>query len=317
MFTGEDFFLDKTSIHLKRIGNGTFSSVYLTDYKGGKVILKKYKKEERFKKYALKEIEILKNLEEKDINNIIYFYGSFEHYGYDYLVLEYVKNDLYKYIFINDNKITFDETLNITKKILNGLDYIHKNNIIHCDLKPENIVYEPEIDCLKIIDFGSAMYTYEEKTSFYIQSRFYRAPEVIFNLKYNHLIDIWSCACITYEILFRTPLFKCKNEDELVSQLCNMLGIPPKLYKTSNKFNKYYCVKDEIFYLKDDNYKIINPEMTGLETNISIKLSRKCKYIDHNLRNRFIDFLKSIITYDFNERLEASDLLQNKLFNRY
>lgn len=76
-----------------------------------------------------------------------------------------------------------------------------RNGIIHCDLKPENILLERcGYTNVKVIDFGSSCYIGQNAYA-YIQSRFYRAPEVIFGSEYEEPIDIWSLGCIAAELL--------------------------------------------------------------------------------------------------------------------
>ena len=65
-------------------------------------------------------------------------------------------------------------------------------SVIHCDLKPENILLvNPKRSTIKIIDFGSSC-KFGEGTYLYIQSRYYRSPEVLLNLPYDMKIDMWS-----------------------------------------------------------------------------------------------------------------------------
>ena len=82
-----------------------------------------------------------------------------------------------------------------------------ENEIIHCDIKPENILLRrPNKSGIKIIDFGSG--TFENKQFYtYIQSRFYRAPEIILGIKYTPAIDMWSFGCMLYELCIGKPLF--------------------------------------------------------------------------------------------------------------
>lgn len=75
------------------------------------------------------------------------------------------------------------------------------NRIIHCDLKPENILLcQEKRSKLRIIDFGSSCYV-NDRTYNYIQSRFYRAPEILLGLEYGTPIDMWSLGCIVAELI--------------------------------------------------------------------------------------------------------------------
>jgi len=92
-------------------------------------------------------------------------------------------------------------------QILEGLDVLRAAAIIHCDLKPENILLHPAGGGrLKLIDFGSACF--EGRTVYsYIQSRFYRSPEVILGCPYSTSIDMWSFGCVAAELFLGLPLF--------------------------------------------------------------------------------------------------------------
>lgn len=78
--------------------------------------------------------------------------------------------------------------------------YLHHLRIIHCDLKPENILIKSYSRCeIKVIDLGSSCFLLDN-LSLYVQSRSYRAPEVILGLPYDQKIDIWSLGCILAEL---------------------------------------------------------------------------------------------------------------------
>ena len=98
--------------------------------------------------------------------------------------------------------------------MLNGLKQLREEKIMHCDLKPENILLkEAGRTGIKIIDFGSACF--KGKTIYtYIQSRFYRAPEIILGMKYGPEIDMWSLGCILAELYNGLPLFAGDSEHE-------------------------------------------------------------------------------------------------------
>jgi serine/threonine protein kinase len=85
-------------------------------------------------------------------------------------------------------------------------------NVIHCDLKPENIMLKyREKACIKLIDYGNACFA-NKKAYRYVQSRHYRAPEVILELPYSSAIDMWSLGCILYELHFGgETLFKSEE----------------------------------------------------------------------------------------------------------
>lgn len=92
-----------------------------------------------------------------------------------------------------------------------------KTPLISCSL---------ESPIIKIIDFGSACD--ERQTVYtYIQSRFYRSPEVLLGLPYSAAIDMWSLGCIVVELFLGLPLFPGSSEYNQVSRITEMLGLAP------------------------------------------------------------------------------------------
>lgn len=122
-------------------------------------------------------------------------------------------------------------SLNLTRKfayqILVSLCYLRSLDIIHCDLKPENILLKSaKNSTVKLIDFGSSCY-YTNRMYSYIQSRFYRSPEVLLGLQYDAAIDMWSLGCILVELHTGIPIFDGRNEGEQISKIVQILGVPP------------------------------------------------------------------------------------------
>jgi len=112
-------------------------------------------------------------------------------------------------------------------QILEALKFLRSNNIIHCDLKPENILLKSHQKSeVKLIDFGSSCFSHE-KIYTYIQSRFYRAPEIMFAIPYTTAIDMWSLGCILAELHTGIPLFPGENEPEQMSYIMEVNGFPP------------------------------------------------------------------------------------------
>lgn len=88
----------------------------------------------------------------------------------------------------------------IAIQCLESLQFLHGLGLIHCDLKPENILVKSYSRCeIKVIDLGSSCFETDHLCS-YVQSRSYRAPEVILGLPYDKKIDIWSLGCILAEL---------------------------------------------------------------------------------------------------------------------
>jgi dual specificity tyrosine-phosphorylation-regulated kinase 2/3/4 len=85
----------------------------------------------------------------------------------------------------------------------------------------------PGRSLIKVIDFGSSCLE-TERVYTYIQSRFYRSPEVILGLSYNTAIDMWSVGCIIAELYTGIPLFPGENEQEQLGCIMEVIGLPDR-----------------------------------------------------------------------------------------
>ena len=111
-----------------------------------------------------------------------------------------------------------------TKELVLFLTKIHALRIYHCDIKPENIMFRPEKPRKPVlIDFSSAC-TPDFQPFTYLQSRFYRAPEVLLGLKpYGDKIDIWSLGCSLVELYLGLPLFPGGCSYDQLSKICRLI----------------------------------------------------------------------------------------------
>lgn len=119
-----------------------------------------------------------------------------------------------------------------------ALDLVHSLHMIHCDLKPENVLVKSISKCeIKIIDFGSSCFIQDHLSS-YIQSRSYRAPEVILGCNYDYKIDIWSLGCIIAEIWTGYVLFQNETIQGLLARIVAIMGPIPQRVLTEARLIK-------------------------------------------------------------------------------
>lgn len=202
---------------LKILGKGSFGQVVKAfDHKTNTfVALKMVRNEHRFTKQAEEEIRILKLLRDKDPannRNVVHMLEHFTFREHVCMTFELLNINLYELIKRNDFRgFSLSLVRKFAHSILVCLDMLYRNNIIHCDLKPENILLKQQgRSNIKVIDFGSSCFE-DQSIYTYIQSRFYRAPEVILGCKYNASIDMWSFGCILAELLTGMLILFLKN----------------------------------------------------------------------------------------------------------
>jgi len=219
----------------ERIGKGSFGQViraYDMEHKID-VAIKIIKSKKPFMVQARTEIDILNRLGEADTqnaNHLVRLTNQFEHRGHPCLVFEMLSYNLYELL---KNTHFKGVSLNLIRKfgrqILTALQFLAQPsvNIIHCDLKPENILLcHPKRSAIKVIDFGSSCLSNQRMYS-YIQSRFYRSPEVMLGIPYTCAIDMWSLGCILVEMHTGEPLFSGVDSHDQMYKMVQILGMPP------------------------------------------------------------------------------------------
>lgn len=157
-----------------------------------------------------------------------------------YIVSESLGSDLYNGVIRHKKKLSLKEIQTIVKDIAKCLGFLKRYGIIHCDLKPENILIKNELSYnVKIIDFGSSSFI-DGQDYDYLQTRPYRAPEIVFGCSFDFSSDIWSLGCIIYELVTSSVLFKYKTPQENVAKALsinnsNEIGI----FSDGKKWSKY------------------------------------------------------------------------------
>ncbi|XP_034671677.1 protein kinase shaggy isoform X6 [Drosophila subobscura] len=237
----------------KVIGNGSFGVVFqakLCDT-GELVAIKKVLQDRRFKN---RELQIMRKLEHCNIVKLLYFFYSsgekLAEFPIDLgifasvlkpqrdevflnLVLEYIPETVYK-VARQYAKTKQTIPINFIRlymyQLFRSLAYIHSLGICHRDIKPQNLLLDPETAVLKLCDFGSAkQLLHGEPNVSYICSRYYRAPELIFGaINYTTKIDVWSAGCVLAELLLGQPIFPGDSGVDQLVEVIKVLGTPTR-----------------------------------------------------------------------------------------
>lgn len=137
----------------------------------------------------------------------------------------------------------------IARQILTALATLHSLHIVHSDLKPENILvksYSPVE--VKVVDLGNSCFIHDNLGT-YVQSRSYRAPEVILGTGYDYKIDIWSVGCIIAELWTKNVLFYNLHVAGMLARMQSILGAWPEwMLEAGSQVSNYFSKENLIFF---------------------------------------------------------------------
>ncbi|GJE95495.1 dual specificity protein kinase yak1 [Phanerochaete sordida] len=313
------------------LGQGTFGQVVkCQNMKTHEVVaVKVVKNKPAYFNQSMMEVTILELLNNQcdphDEHHILRLRDSFIHKNHLCLVFELLSSNLYELIKQNQFQGLSTQLVKVfTAQLLDSLTVLKEARLIHCDLKPENILLKSlQSPQIKVIDFGSACH--ERQTVYtYIQSRFYRSPEVLLGIPYTAAIDMWSLGCIAVELFLGLPLFPGTSEYNQITRIVEMLGTPPQymldMGKQTTQFfdafpdqygGKKYKLKSIEQYSREHNtqeqpgkqyFKATTlPEIIQQAPMPAFKSgSRQQHEIEKEMNNRaaFIDFVQGLLNMD-------------------
>jgi serine/threonine protein kinase len=311
------------------LGNAAFSkAVKCLDTKTNTLVcLKIIENNKNYFDQSLDEIKVLNFVNANGEPDELNFLKSIDFFYYKehlIIVTELLNDNLYDfYDYLLKNKIeeyfSMPRIQAIAKQVLTSLKYIHSLHLIHCDLKPENIL----LKCIskaevKIIDFGSSNFIYDA-TSSYIQSRSYRAPEVIMGCNYDYKIDIWSLGCILAELYSKTVLFMSDSVHSLLARVIGIIGpIPEWMFEKGTTVNGMFC-KEKLLFMEadavnDTNANISTTSVGKKKMHVIVPKRTLLKNRLHCEDQNFIDFLRYLLKIDPNERPTAEEALNHPWF---
>lgn len=252
------------------LGQGTFGQVVKCQNIITKniVAVKVVKSREEHLTQSITEARILDLLNTKvdplNKHHILQLYDTFVHKNHLCLVFELLSNNLYELLKQNQfHGLSMRLIRTFTAQLLDSLCVLKDSKLVHCDLKPENVLLcSPDRPDLKVIDFGSSC---EERRTIYtyIQSRFYRAPEVLFGIPYSTSIDMWSLGCIVAELFLGIPILPGVSEFNQVSRIVECLGYPPvwmmDMGKNTNRFMNRIDASEECLLPEDSEGRLSSP----------------------------------------------------------
>lgn len=284
------------------LGDGSSGCVIkCLDHKTGEnVAIKLIQDSKKYHEQIILERDLLKLLQTDsgpESHHIIKYKESFFFRDQLCIVMELASINVYSVLCtIPFKRMPLQTIQMIARQTAESLAFVHSKNIIHSDIKPENILFmNRRRNSIKLIDFGcscsagNTIYTY-------IQSRFYRAPEVVLENPYSIEIDIWSYGCLLCELNTGKALFEACNEEELIEMIISLIGPPkPSLVKDAPRAKYYFDPEGNPLP------KVLNDRTTiQKETHIN----------DLSL----LSLISGCLKWDPNERLTADQILKHSYF---
>ncbi|GAX78051.1 hypothetical protein CEUSTIGMA_g5493.t1 [Chlamydomonas eustigma] len=291
---------------LSVLGKGSFGQVLKCyDFQSNQLFaVKVIRNKKQFRKQAMVELKMLSFLMEEDkgdSHHIVRMHGHFSFRNHLFIKFEVLSANLYDFLKKNDFMgLSQNLIRRFAHQILVALKFMKSQGVVHCDLKPENVMLRSSNrSMVKVIDFGSSCLQ-DEKVYTYIQSRFYRAPEVMLGLPYGTPIDMWSLACILAELHTGIPLFPGEDETEQVQCIMEVLGVPnQRLMASASRSKLFFDEEDFRPHTKASSKGIIHtPGGRSLGDVLSCP---EC--------HPFLDFLSRCLVWDPEQRLTPEQAL--------
>ncbi|XP_059288452.1 uncharacterized protein LOC132041773 isoform X2 [Lycium ferocissimum] len=306
-------------------GKGVFSTVVRArDLKARsgdpeEVAIKMIRNNETMYKAGMEELVILKKLvgaDPEDKCHCVRLISRFEYRYHLCLVFESLHmnlRDLQKKFGRNIGlKLTAVRTY--AKQLFIALKHLKNCGVLHCDIKPDNMLVNEAKNVLKLCDFGNAMFAGKNEITPYLVSRFYRAPEIILGLSYDHPMDIWSVGCCLFELYAGKVLFPGPSNNDMLRLHMELKGPFPKKMLRKGVFTDQHFDQD-LNFLATEEDPVTKKAMRKLIVNIKPKdissIISGSPGEDPKMLSHFKDLMERIFVLDPEKRITVSQALSH------
>ncbi|XP_046686314.1 serine/threonine-protein kinase PRP4 homolog [Homalodisca vitripennis] len=305
-------------------GQGVFSNVIRArdGARGNQdVAIKIIRNNEIMHKTGLKELDILKRLNDTDPDDRFHCLRLFRHFFHKQhlcMVFEPLSMNLREVLkkYGKDVGLHIKAVRSYSQQLFLALKLLKKANILHADIKPDNILVNENKLVLKLCDFGSASHVAENEITPYLVSRFYRAPEVILGIPYDFGVDMWSAGCTIFELYTGKIMFSGKSNNQMLKFFMDFKG------KMPNKIIRKGAFKDQHFdhncnFLYHEVDKVTEREKVVTMSTINITRDLQSELVgnqhlpDDQARkvNQLKDLLEKILMLDSTKRIPINQAL--------
>jgi serine/threonine-protein kinase PRP4 len=313
------------------VGKGMFANVVRArvllpepnDPSGKEVAIKIVRCQESMYKAGLKEVQILNKLKQadpEDKKHIVRIERTFEHRGHLCIVFENLSMNLRDVVkrFGKDVGLNIRAVRAYAHQLFLALSLLKKLNVMHADIKPDNILVNEQKSLLKLCDLGSASDASENEITPYLVSRFYRAPEIIMGAPYDPAIDIWSIGCTLYELYTGKILFPGRSNNQMLLLMMEVKGrFNSKMIKKAKFGEDYFddmggfnsVEKDRVLGTDVVRKVHLSKPVRDLRSRLMPPASVKMKDDENKLLVSFIDLLDKCLALDPSRRITPREAL--------
>ncbi|CDS11671.1 hypothetical protein LRAMOSA03934 [Lichtheimia ramosa] len=317
--------LDNRYQTLANLGRGVFSAVVKARdmQTNEEVAIKIIRNNETMYKAGMKELGFLKKLMEADPDNkkhCIRLLRHFEYRNHLCLVFESLSMNLRDVLkkYGKDVGLSIKAVRVYAQQLFLSLSLLKRCNILHADIKPDNVLVSESKNILKLCDLGSASDASDNEITPYLVSRFYRAPEIIMGLPYDYAIDVWSAACTLYELFTGKILFPGRSNNQMLKHIMEVMGKFPNRMIRKGQFSQQHFDEDnsfisvEIDRLSNKEFikkmTIVKP-VRDIKSRIMAASSGGVTEDEGRLLLAFIDFLDKCLTLSPERRMTPKEAL--------
>jgi len=326
---------------LDTLGRGTFSKVFeaVDVVEQSRCAIKVIRNTHRYIEAAKTELRVLQHITASDdgSSSCIHLKDHFSWHNHPCFVFKLYGPSIYTIMSRNSFRPFPDSIVrSLIHQICNAIQFLHHLGIIFTDLKPENMVFVdgrtyavkgdsgrkphrlPLDSRIKIVDFGSAVYEprydpnipktwkFKDGYNYLIQTRHYRAPEVVLEMPWKRPVDIWSVGCVILEFLHGSMVFNTHCPIDHLNQMQKMIGPLPRDLITASSDAKY----KQLFHHPDGRLRLENAKRSRAQ----------CKRLDHyftmqKLEHRHLfDLVQRCLKWRAAERIHGHQLLKHEYF---